>query len=195
VLTLGGVLVPEGTVTFVVSALAVRPGARPIVLGQVRARVNAQGVATATLLVAAGSPGGGYTIDAFYIDIPGGVYLPASGTGTLTINPAPTTLTLHDIPTVNYNSKKVQTVVLTVDVQSPTGTVATGTVTFTLEGQPPLTATVDKHGKASVRMIIPAGMAPGKYTVTATYADQVNAIGGVNFGPSAMTATLIIRRP
>jgi hypothetical protein len=189
----GGVAVAEGTVTFLVSAPSATPGTPPVVLGQVHALVNAQGVATATLPVAAGSPGGTYTIATAFVDTPGGGnYAPAGGSGTLTINPAATTITLHPLPVLVSNATKPQTIALAVNVQSPAGTVPTGMVTFTIDGQV-LSAAVGAHGRASVLVTIPAGTPPGSYAVTATYADQANAIGGVNFASGATTGTLILR--
>jgi hypothetical protein len=190
---LGGVAVSEGMATFLVSAPSASPGAPPVILGQVQALVNAQGVATATLPVAAASPAGSYTIAAAFVDSPGsGNYAPAAGGGTLTINPAATTVMLRPLRPLIYNAKKAQTIVLAVDVRSPAGTVPTGTVTFTLLGQT-LTAVVGAHGRAAVLVTIPAGTLPGSYAITAAYADQANAIGGVNFASSATTGTLLIR--
>jgi hypothetical protein len=164
-----------------------------VVLGQVQALVNAQGVASVTLPVPAGSSAGSYTIAASFVDSPGsGNFASAAGTGTLTINPAATTVTLLPLRPVISNATKAQTIELVVDVQTLAGTVATGTVTFTIDGQV-LTAVVGANGRAAVLVTIPAGTPPGSYAVTASYADQADAIGGVNFASSTTTGTLIIR--
>jgi hypothetical protein len=192
--TLGGAAVAEGVVTFLVSAPSVNPGAPPVVLGQVQALVNAQGVAVARLPVAAAALGGTDTIAAAFVDSPGsGNYASAGGSGALTITPAATTITLQPLPTLISNATKAQTIVLAGVVQSPAGTVPNGTFTFSRDGKTLLRVAVDQHGNFSAVLTIPAGAPPGSYSGSASYTDQVNAIGGVNFASSTTTATLIIQ--
>jgi hypothetical protein len=165
-----------------------------VVLGQVQALVNAQGVASVTLPVAAAALGGTYTIAASFVDSPGsGNYASAGGSGALTINPAATTITLQPLPTLIFNATKAQTIVLAGVVRNLAGSVPSGTVTFSRDGKTLLRVAVDQHGNFSAGLTIPAGMPAGSYSGIASYTDQVNAIGGVNFASSTTTATLIIK--
>jgi hypothetical protein len=191
----GGLSVGEGSVSFVVSAPSATPGGPPIVLGTTAAvPVNALGVASVALPVPAGSLGGVYTIQASFTDVPGtGNYGPASGAGTLTISPAATTVTLNAVPALTYSDGAAQKVFLVAQVTSPAGKVTTGSVTFTIAGQPPVTVSVNIDGEGSALVTIPAGTAAGSYAITATYADQGNAIGGSNFAGSSASGTLTIK--
>jgi hypothetical protein len=196
-ITDGGLPVGEGSVSFVVSAPSATPGAPPIVLGTTAAVVvNGSGVASAPVPVPAGSLGGVYTIQASFIDSPGsGTYTSASGTGTLTINPAATTVTLNAVPALTFSNGSAQQVFLVAHIKSAAGAVTSGAVTFTIAGQPPVTIAV--HGssdvEASAIVTLPAGTTAGSYAITATYADQSNAIGGNNFAGSSASGTLTIQ--
>jgi hypothetical protein len=190
-LTNAGLPVPEGTVTFVVSAPT--PGGPAVVLGQVQGQVNRQGIASAPLTVAAGSPGGTYTIAASFADTPGsGNYTSSSGSGTLTISPAATATTLKALPTLMYNSA-AQTLQLTAAVTGPAGGVTTGSVTFTVGALTPVTGQLNAQGVATAKLTIPAGTAAGSYAVSAVYTDQTDAIGGTNLATSSASGTLNIQ--
>jgi hypothetical protein len=192
----GGLGIGEGSVSFIVSApSAAAPGDPPIVLATTAAvPVNALGVVSVPIPVPAGSLGGVYTIQAVFTDEPGtGNYAPADGAGILTIDPATTTVTLNAVPARTFSNGSAQSVSLSAHVTSPAGKVMTGSVTFTIAGQPPVTAPVNLLGVASALVAIPAGTAAGSYAITATYADLTNAIGGTNFAGSPVSGTLTIK--
>jgi hypothetical protein len=194
-ITSSGQPVGEGSVSFVVSAPSTTPGAPPIVLGTTAAAVvNGLGVASAALPVAAASLGGTYTVQASFTDVPGsGNYTSASGTGTLTIDPAATTVTLKAVPALTYRNSSGQQVSLVAHVSSAAGSVTTGWVTFTIAGQPPVTVAVNHLAEGAATVTLPAGTAAGSYAITATYADQSNAIGGSDFASNSATGTLTIQ--
>jgi hypothetical protein len=183
--------VNEGIVTFTVGTLTAT------------ANVSA-GKATTTLTIPAGFAAGSYTLNASYADNSNanGVVnysaKTATNSGTLTVNTAATTTTLTSTAVSTYNSTTAQMVSLSATVNSGTGgTVNEGNVTFTLTNPngTNLTATANvTAGKVTTTLTIPAGFVAGSYTLNASYADNSNANGVVNFesSPSAMSGKLTV---
>ncbi len=115
----------------------------------------------------------------------------ANGIGSLTsssfnISPADVTTTAANAVT-NY-STNMQTVTLdasVADASVPSNAVNEGTVTFTVKNGPivigtPVQGTV-RGGIASIGFDLPAGLAPGSYTLAVSYSDkQGNFIDGVD---------------
>jgi hypothetical protein len=167
-----------GSVTFTVAGLPA-----------VTSSVNSAGVATATVTLPAAQLAGSYTISASYIDSTG-LINPSTGTGTLNLNSAPTTVTVTNV-TTTYNTA-AQTVTLTADVTSTpsTNAVNEGKVTFSVGSLPSVTASVNSAGVATTTLTLPAGFPAGTYTITEAYADSTNANNTVNFAAGTGTGTL-----
>jgi hypothetical protein len=109
-----------------------------------------------------------------------------SGQGAAYVfGPASTATTAQDASTTF--SAATRSVSLHATVTSTAGPVSQGTVTFTLKhgsttvGTPTTSGTVS-DGAASVSYPLPAGLAPGSYTIVAAYG------GATNFAPSADSA-------
>jgi hypothetical protein len=171
---------PSGTITFAI------PGAG----SSASATVNAQGNASGNFIVAGGTPSGNYTITATF-NGPAN-YTTSNGTATLHINFYATTTTPPDKATAY--SPNANGVTLSASVTSQFGgTVNTGKVTFTVMqgptviGSPVLSNTVASNA-ASATYTVPAGTAPGDYSITAAYG------GGGNFDVSTGYATLTVSK-
>ena len=171
--------VNEGTETFTIFS-----GTSPIgtaVMGTVTA-----GVANASYNLPAGTEVGTYTIQAAYTATAD--FLGSSENAhqlTVSTPRAPTTTAATDVSATF--STLAQSVMLTANITSNTaGTVNEGTETFTiLEGSTtigtPVTVNV-AAGAASTSYGLPAGTAPGMYTIKAAY------IGTTNFAGSSDTS-------
>jgi|GEM_PF-6473425 len=117
-----------------------------------------------------------------YADVTGGQFAGSSAIGTLTVNPVPTPSTTI-IPGNAVITTNGGTVTVPVAVNSPGGTVNTGTVTISLVngnstsvvGSAPVSG-----GVANVPITVPAGLPVGAYTLVETYSD-----GNQFFGSSA----------
>jgi hypothetical protein len=119
----------------------------------------------------AGQGGGTYTIKAAYNGT-GNINASLDTTHTLTINPANTTTASGNV-SVAYSAAS-QTVNVGATVSSSAGVVSEGTVTFRiLSGSTliagPVAGTVS-GGSATANVNLPAGTAPGSYTIDAEYA-------------------------
>src|SRR5262249_246965 len=127
------------------------------------------GVATAILTLPASFPGGIYTISASYTDSLGN-YVDGSGTGTFTVNNAPTQTTVSPV-TVPFNSA-AQPVTLQATVSTQGGGIASkGTGTFMVAGAGTVQATVNNLGVATATLNLAAGFAAGSYAISASYSD------------------------
>jgi hypothetical protein len=176
-----GGTVTEGTVLFALGSLSAS------------AAVN-DGTATTTLSLPAGFAAGSYPVSAAYADTANsnGVlnFAAASAAGTLSVQSALSQTALTAI-TTTFNGAVAQPVTLTAAVTSPSGgPVNEGSVTFAVAG---LTATAPvSGGAASAVVTLPAGLAAGRYAVTASYADPANASGVANFLASGQASALIV---
>ena len=154
-----------------------------------------------TALVVSGAPAlstnatstsgaGSYTITVSTGTLAAANYSFVYSNGTLTINAAgSTTAAFSQSATYNSNS---QVAALSASVTSAAGTVNAGTVTFTVlnNGTPVGTATTSgtvTNGKASVNYTLPAGTAPGTYTIQAVYNGSTDFTGS---GDSTHTLTV-----
>jgi CSLREA domain-containing protein len=160
--------VNEGTVTFTLMKGATVIGT------PVTSAALTTGTATVTYVVPAGTAAGAYTIQAAYNDTGGKFANSSDATHTLTIGTAAVTVAAVN-QTAPY-SAAAQNVTLTANITSTAGTVAEGTVTFTLKqgattiGTPVTSATV-AAGTTSVTYVVPAGQAAGSYTIQAVFND------------------------
>ena len=115
--------VSEGIVTFTVLSGGHQVGTK------VTANVGG-GVATATYTLPAGTPGGSYTLQAAYSD-PSGNFQSTTGSASLTVAAAPTTVSGSDAQTT-YDAYAGEPIALNANVSSTAGTINEGTVTFTI---------------------------------------------------------------
>ncbi len=156
--------VNEGTVTFTILSSGTPVGS-PLSSSVVN------DAASATYDLLAGTPGGDYTIEAVYTDPDD--FTTSTGTNTLTVTAAPTTITPLNA-TATFSTATGEGTFLAADVTSSTaGTVDVGAVTFTIlnsstEVVPPFSVDVE-NGIASENYILPAGTAVGSYTIEAVY--------------------------
>jgi Bacterial Ig-like domain (group 3) len=164
--------VNEGSVTFTVLKGAV-------VIGAPTPANVANGSATTNFNLPAGTLPGSYTLQAVYTDPAN--FLGSTDNTQHVIVSSSTTTTASNASAV-YSSAAGQNVTLNAAVASPGGAVSEGVVTFTiLSGATPIgvaaTATVTA-GAASATYSLPAGSAPGVYTVQAVYSDAAAAFSG-----------------
>jgi len=115
----------------------------------------------------------------------GGTAPTASGLVTITVNPAPTTLSLAATPA---EAGAGQPVTLTAQVSSAAGApVPDGTVTFAENGAALGQATL-VNGTASLTAVLPAGA----LALSAAYTPSLGALGTANFVPSQAATTLSV---
>lgn len=139
---------------------------------------NGDGTATLSGTPADGT-GGTYPLT---ITASNGISPDASQTFTLTVQ-EPTTTSASSVST-SFSSSS-QSVTLNATVTSPAGAVNEGTVTFTVRnvatviGAPTTSGTVS-GGAASVTYSLPAGTAPGTYTIQAVYNGTTEFTGSVD---------------
>ena len=174
--------VNAGTVTFTLKNGSTVVGS-PVTSGTVTA-----GAATAIYTLPAGTAGGTYTIQAVYNS--GGIFATSSdSTHSLTVAASTPTTVAASAPSVTFDST-AQTVSLSATVTSASGPVNAGTVTFTLEnGTTPVGTAVTSgtvtNGSASASYFLPAGTAPGSYTILVAYN------GGGSFAASSASGTTL----
>ncbi|HEX2913780.1 MAG TPA: Ig-like domain repeat protein [Chloroflexia bacterium] len=175
---------PAGTVNGGSVNFTVKQGAT--VIGTATAGTVTNGAASVIYPLPAGTASGNYTITADYT--PTGDFTASSGSATLTINPASTTVAVSNA-TATYGDSSVN---LSATVTSAAGTVNTGTVTFTIKQGATVIGTATtgpvSNGAASVTYTLPAGTAAGAYTIEAAYS------GGGDFAASNGTGNLTINQ-
>ena len=169
-----GNTVKEGTVTFTVLSGAA-------ILGTpVTSDPLTNGSASVSYALPPGTPVGTYTIQAVYTD-PGGSLLDEIDTAhSLTVGTAPTSVAALPA-SATYSASSGQQVPLSATVTSGAGTVAGGTVTFTiLNGATPVgsqvVATV-AGGSAGGTYTLPPGSLALGYTISAVYSGFGNFAG------------------
>jgi hypothetical protein len=185
--TSGGAGINEGSVTFTLYSAGNEEEGVPTISGTMSG-----GNASVSYGLPVGLSPGTYTIQAIYN--PGSDYLGSSDSAhTLVVGQAATTTTAADA-TATY-STNVQSVTLSAMVTSGVLGVGEGTITFTLLaagnaqlGMPVISGTVS-GGAASVSYSLPAGAAPGIYTIESQYSD---ASSGDYQSSSDATHTLFI---
>ena len=154
----------EGIVTF-----TILQGDTPVGSSVSETVTNNQAMATYDLL--AGTAGGTYTIQAVYTDPAD--YSTSTGTNVLTVSAASTSVTPADASTT-YNGIASEGYSLSAAVDSTTGTVNQGSVTFQiLTGSgtkigSPITVNVS-DGIASQNATLPAATPPGSYVIDAVF--------------------------
>lgn len=184
-----GELINEGSVTFTVTDSGGNP-----VGGTVANVAVVNGVASASFTVPGNQPVGTYTITAKYTDplngSSGGRFGDSTGTGTLAVNTTPATTSVTPGNASLTESTSPQMVNIVALVNSPAGTVNTGTVTVTLLDK--LNAPVASGfatvsgGSASVSITVPANFPVGTFQLQESYTD------GTDFGGSSAFGTLTI---
>jgi hypothetical protein len=182
--------VNEGIVTFTVYSGG-NPVGSPVI-----ANVSAN-AASATYTLLAKTPGGSYTIQAVYTDPID--FKTSTGTNTLTVAAAPTTLTTSNVAAA-FSSVGGEGISLSANVSSSAGTVNEGTVAFTITDSsskqvvPPIYVSV-ANGVASTNYLLPAGTAPGTYNLqvvyngTASYAASLPMTATLTIGAATTTTT------
>ena len=182
-----GSTVNEGTVTFQVKDGATNVGSA------VSSATLTNGSASVIYALPAGLAANPYTIQAAYSG--GTNFQASSGSGTLTVSPAPPPAQVSTATTANNAaatfSPTTQNVTLTAAVAVPGGTVNQGSVTFqVMNGAANVGAAVPSatltNGSASVIYALPSGLAAAGYTIQAAYS------GGTNFLASSGSGTLTI---
>jgi hypothetical protein len=167
--------VSEGTVTFSYN-------------GQTVTAQPEEGVATATLNIASGTPVGSHRVLVSYADttnVNGLVnYRPASEAAYFSVTPAATAVQATGVILAGNGSQMVAT--LTAQVTSAGNTVNEGQVTFVWGGIK-VTTTVDSAGRAVVSVPVPGGMNLGGAPVAVQYADPA---GNFQTSNSRQTLTL-----
>jgi hypothetical protein len=143
--------------------------------GQLTSATVTGGSASVTFALPAGTPAGGYVIQAQYDDPEPGLLLPAIDTShTLTVQPATTSISTQNIVT-GFNSSGAS-VPLSATIASPAGAVNEGTVTFgvfngsNLIGEA-VTSSDVSGGMGTASFNLPAGTPPGSYTLRAEFDD------------------------
>uniref|UniRef100_Q02CP8 Polymorphic membrane protein n=1 Tax=Solibacter usitatus (strain Ellin6076) TaxID=234267 RepID=Q02CP8_SOLUE len=171
--TSAGGTVNAGTVTFTVF------NASSVQVGSATPGTVSGGSASANFTLPAGTAAGTYSIHASYGG--SGNFLASSdNTQNLTVNAAGTTTTAANA-TANFSASN-QGVTLSATVTSPSGTVSSGTVTFTvfnsLSVQVGVAATSGtvSSGNASASFTLPGGSAAGVYSIHATYNGTTNLL-------------------
>jgi hypothetical protein len=177
--------VTEGKVTFTIAGL-------PSVTATISP--SDPGVATATVHLPNTLNAGNYQIDTAYTDV-GGIENPSNGVGALTIQVATSVVTVTNSANLAVTDSFVgQTVTVSATVSSSNGGVVNqGSVTFSLPGVTPVTVAVNAAGQATATLTLPSGLAPGSYTLTASYADKID--GHVDFAASRATSPLADNPP
>jgi hypothetical protein len=182
----GGSTINTGTVTFTLLDADNHPVGSPVSSGTVTG-----GSTSVTFALPAGTVAGSYVIEAQYSDGSTGPLLPSSDTAhSLTVQPAATTTAAANASTT-FNAA-ARTVSLTAGVTSSVGTVGEGMVTFTiLNGSvvigSPVTSGTVSGGKADVNYSLPAGLAPGAYTLRVQYNDAGGSFTGSDNSSSSAT--------
>jgi hypothetical protein len=105
-----------------------------------------------------------------------GNYDTSSATGNLTVNPAPTSVTLG-APAITYNANGAVTV--TVSPQQAGVPTVTGTVTLSMDGGTPQSGALNASGQATFSVDNPSA---GDHTLHADYAPQGNFAGSAADG-------------
>jgi hypothetical protein len=181
-----GGAVNEGAIVFTVNGVSSAPV--PVSNGAASTTLLLSG----TSLLNAGSYANG--ISAAYTDAATNDFAAANATGALTVAAEATSITTSSISST-YNSTTVQTVTLSGSVASSNnGTVNEGSITFTVKGTNLAATGLVHNSTATATLTLPAGLAAGAYSLTASYADSPNANRLVNFNAitSANAATLTI---
>ncbi len=179
--TNGNVTVPRGTVTFSVGTL---------VIGHAILASNSgggsgstpPGSSSATLVASSASfPAGSYPITATFN---GDVYNnSAAATATLAITRAATVTRLTGPHTITQGANATFTIAVT---RPNLPNQPTGSVTLSYEGLALASATIGSNGSANIT-VSTAGVAPGSYNITASYAGDTNNLPSTS---SPFTVTL-----
>ncbi len=181
----------EGTVTFTVEDSNGNP------VGTSVTGTVAGGQASAVYSVPGGLAVGNYTVVASYSDSAGDFSDNGSSdiSGTLSVQPAKVATTANSASAIY--SPNQQTLALSASLANtsvPANTVGEGTVTFTItdsKGNTVGTAqgTVS-NGTANANFNLPAGLAPGSYTIGVSYSDTTGSGNFTDAGDTSATLTL-----
>jgi hypothetical protein len=159
----GGGSVGEGTAMFTVL------NGGTVIGAPVSALVSA-GASTANYTLPLNTPAGVYTIQVAYTD-PGNYQGSSDSAHFLTVNPALTTAAGNNASA--FYSAAAQTIQVTASVSSSAGTVAEGSVAFTIlnganvVGNPVSGNVV--NGAVTTNYVLPGGLQPGSYTMKVAY--------------------------
>jgi hypothetical protein len=163
----------EGTVTFTIL------GPNKNQIGTAVSGSVVSGSATASFVLPADTPAGTYTIEAAYVDT-GTIYEPSTDSSKTLVVSSEGTSVSASFAEATFNESSPP-VTLMAAVQSASGPVNEGTVTFTVLngttviGTPVTSATV-VNGAASADFDVPGGTAAGTYTILAQYQDSSGSL-------------------
>ncbi len=185
-----GVNSPAGTVSSGSVSVSLVEDNTTTSLGTATLKANG----TATLSVASNAlpanlAPGTYQLIETYTDVAGGQFASSSGTGSLTVNSASTTVVPGSV-TVNYFTTTSPQFTVTVGVNSPNSTVNDGSVSISLVANgstTPLGSATVSNGTATVTVptgTLPANLRPGSYQLIETYS------GSAPFASSTGTGSL-----
>ena len=138
---------------------------------------SAAGVATLTYVVPNGLTLGAHPVAASFAD--NGGYLACSGTGTLTVAKAGTSLT---VPAASGARGATVTLRATLQRATDGALMANRSVTFTVDGKAAGMAVTNASGVASRSYTAPAGSAAGGHPVSAGYAGDGTTLAGTGTG-------------
>lgn len=180
--------VSGGSVTFTVrnstNAIVGSPIASPVVSSG-----SSGGQATVSYPFPASAPAGSYSVEAAYSGTEN--FNASTGSGSVLINGQTTTITVTPL-NLNY-SAATQVVSLSAAVSASDGTVADGTVFFSISDafgsniNPSASVSGNvSAGVATASYTIPAGLSPRTYYINAYYS------GSNNFGPSSGVSPLVM---
>jgi hypothetical protein len=146
----------------------------------------------AALAVIAALPAGKYDLEETYAGVTGGQFAGSGNTGTLTVDsPVTTTLPSSSLfPATGAITTSGGTTTIPVVVNCPGGVANGGTLTISLVNGGTTTvigSATASNGVANVPVTIPAGLAPGTYTLVESYS------GDAGCAPSSTTGTLTIQ--
>ena len=144
---------------------------------------SAAGVATLTYVVPNGLTLGAHPVAASFAD--NGGYLACSGTGTLTVAKAGTSLT---VPAASGARGATVTLRATLQRATDGALMANRSVTFTVDGKAAGMAVTNASGVASRSYTAPAGSAAGGHPVSAGYAGDGTTLAGTGTGTLTVNA-------
>ncbi len=180
----------EGTVTFTVEDINGNP------VGKTVTGTVSGGQASAVYSVPGGLAVGNYSIVASYSDSAGNFSDSGNDiSGTLSVQPAKVATTAKSVSAIYSPNQQTLALSATLaNISVPANTVGEGTVTFTItDAKGNTVGTVQGNvtgGTANANFNLPAGLAPGNYTIGVSYSDTTGSGNFVDAGDTSATLTI-----
>lgn len=155
-------------------------------------RVNSISQLTFDVSLAGASIG---TWDVNVTDVDSGTTVTLPGGFQVTL--VPTTVTVGNVAAAGYKSV-AQTIALSATVTPQVGTLSAGNVTFQIKngntnvGTAVTSATLNNGATGNVNYTLPAGLAPGTYTVSATYNPAATYLGSTDTSKQLVVAPAVL---